>query len=211
MGIDINSSETGYRRVSVLDVEPERLINELKDKFYVEEENEDELVLIAEDRDSQVPGSEVLEYLQEEAEDYVVSSQGIKFESDLPQEFRDTEKEDLEEYLSKPQTGSFDEDEVRAILNCSAIVREMEVDHDHLKILDSMDGRVKEMGENVDSISGEPSKEDVELALSALAREGVYRSFGGNHDNNVLLDGREFIELYMGGELPKVEDYIHIR
>lgn len=205
---------TGYRRTKVGG--PEEAFDRLRDEFFVEEDRGDELVLIVEDeRQDEFLVDElkdpVRDLIKDEfgLDDYSAVGQGIKDQTDLPSELRDDEAYEAERDALeiKGAISELSESQISSLLGVLETVKENEHDSDHVHTLDRAQERVQKIyGKDVSPSDGEPSKEDVELALRVLKEDGVpYMADGKGHENNVLIYARNFIPTHMDlGSLPDI-------
>lgn len=198
---------TDYVRIEINS--PEEVFDELKERFYVEEDNGDSIVIIYEESDPLPFNNPVRDVVEENGliEEYVASGQGIHTQEDLPEDLRDEDTYKEEQKAVVPAEENWSDEEVRKVLTVLHAIEESESDHDHVRMLSSAQDRLRELyGRDLEPLNDDVTPEMVRIALDLLKKEGVERRGGDyDHPNNGLIYAVEFVEMettYTNGVLP---------
>lgn len=196
---------TDYTRVTV--ESPEEAFDRLREEFYVEEETDEGLTIVHEKGEHPIKDDPLRNLIESEfnIEEYAVVGQGIRFQSDLPEELRDEEEYQAEQARRTAAGNLTDrpQEEFDAVYRVLEHIKDAEADSDHVDILDIAQERLVEIyGSEPRSEGVSLSEEDVETALTVLEEEGVeYSRETATHPNRHLWHALGFVQNYASRDL----------
>jgi hypothetical protein len=191
---------TEYQKVTVDG--PKEAFSELKDNFYVKEDNGNEIVLLVEETNGHpVKDDPIREKVNDvcgSLDGFSAFGQPVWNEEDLPPELRDNQEYQEELKRSEPmgKLPQRDTEDMESVLLVLDTIKDNEADSDHIAGLENAIKRLREIHPDYIRIPNrKPRKSDISLTLEILEEEGVEYTLN-EHPNNALAHQRSMVLMY---------------